>query len=521
MAPVPSLFVPTMSDPVTHTALEPADLAHVYRLVASWQSLADLSFSDLLLLAPIAGDDERSFVVLAHVRPTTGQTLYPDDLVGTVVDEGQRPLLGHAWREGAILVGGGVVIGSESRPEERAPRRAAAPQSERGGHVDVERARVHCIPVRHRGEMIALLTREAATTSGRRHGELERNYLDVFDRFATMISEGSFPFGRDELPYEDTPSVADGAIVLDADLRIVFASPNAVSSLHRMGIHAYTQGLTLDEIGFDTDAVVQAVRARLPVDEELEHGDAAFTLRAIPLLEGDESVGAVIFLRDVTDLRRRDRMLLSKDATIREIHHRVKNSLQTIAALLRLQGRRLASREAQDAIIESERRIRSIAIVHEILSHDPGDVVSFDELIRPLVRIVEDSVSTPDVRLDFVVEGEAGELRGDVATPLAVVLNELMQNAVDHGFARDGDSPVKGRVELTLSRGDDELTIAVADDGSGLPPDFALDRSNGLGLSIVHALVTQELGGSIEVRPGDGACFVLRVPLAQAAPVDL
>ncbi len=83
-----------------------------------------------------------------------------------------------------------------------------------------------------------------------------------------------------------------------------------------------------------------------------------------------------MLLRDVTDLRRRDRMLLSKDATIREIHHRVKNNLQTIAALLRLQGRRLQSPEAQEAIEESERRIRSIAIVHETLSREPGDEVA-------------------------------------------------------------------------------------------------------------------------------------------------
>ena len=100
-----------------------------------------------------------------------------------------------------------------------------------------------------------------------------------------------------------------------------------------------------------------------------------------------------MLIRDVTDLRRRDRMLLSKDATIREIHHRVKNNLQTIAALLRLQGRRLQSPEAQAAIEESERRIRSIAIVHETLSRDAGDVVRFDEIVRPLVRVVEETVS--------------------------------------------------------------------------------------------------------------------------------
>jgi two-component sensor histidine kinase len=335
------------------------------------------------------------------------------------------------------------------------------------------------------------------------------------------VAEGSFPFGRDEVPFEDTPRVGDGVIVLDADLEIVFASPNAVSSLHRMGIHAYTKGLRLAEIGFDQDAVATANDARLPVDEELEGGNSSFTLRAIPLLESGKPVGAVVLLRDVTDLRSRDRMLLSKDATIREIHHRVKNNLQTIAALLRLQGRRLHTSEAQEAIDESERRIRSIAIVHETLSHDATDVVPFAEVIRPLVRVVEETVSTPDVRLEFDVDGNAGDLRGDVATPLAVVLSELMQNAVDHAFPRDGEGPVKGHVHVRLAREAGELVVDVVDDGVGLPPGFTLEGSKGLGLSIVQVLVDGELDGELELGPTEspdepGTRAHVRLPLAPA-----
>src|SRR5207302_67420 len=121
-------------------------------------------------------------------------------------------------------------------------------------------------------------------------------------------------------------------------------------------------------------------------------------LRCLPLLDsslsGDESspvtqevTGAVVLLRDISELRRRDRLLVSKDATIREIHHRVKNNLQTISSLLRLQGRRLESPEGRTALRESERRIRSIAIVHEILSREAGDQVPFDEIVRSLVRM--------------------------------------------------------------------------------------------------------------------------------------
>jgi two-component sensor histidine kinase len=213
----------------------------------------------------------------------------------------------------------------------------------------------------------------------------------------------------------------------------------------------------------------------------------------------------------VTDLRRRDRLLLSKDATIREIHHRVKNNLQTIAALLRLQGRRLQSPEAQEAIEESERRIRSIAIVHETLSREPGDEVRFDDIVQPLVRVVAETVTGPDRDLRLAVEGDAGMLPGDLATPLAVVLNELMQNAVDHAFT-NGLS--EGRVDVRLERGEDVVTMEVRDNGAGLPERFSLDTSRGLGLTIVQALVTGELGGSIEMRSDGGASVTVKVPVA-------
>jgi two-component sensor histidine kinase len=173
-----------------------------------------------------------------------------------------------------------------------------------------------------------------------------------------------------------------------------------------------------------------------------------------------------VLVRDVTDLRRRDRLLLSKDATIREIHHRVKNNLQTIAALLRLQGRRLQSPEAQEAIEESERRIRSIAIVHETLSREPGDEVRFDDIVQPLVRVVAETVTGPDRDLRLAVEGDAGMLPGDLATPLAVVLNELMQNAVDHAFTGT-DGRTTGTISVQLARSDGQLVVDVVDDGVG------------------------------------------------------
>ena len=212
-----------------------------------------------------------------------------------------------------------------------------------------------------------------------------------------MIADGSFPFDVDEVEIESAPRVGDGVIVIDAETRVKFASPNAVSSLHRMGIHAYAQAQRLADVGFDDAAARSAMQLAPPGrrgDRARRRVDAA--ARAPAARRRRSRPARSSCMRDVSDLRRRDRMLLSKDATIREIHHRVKNNLQTIASLLRLQGRRLQSPEARAALAESERRIRSIAIVHETLSRDAGDVVRFNEIVRPLARLVEDTASSPE-----------------------------------------------------------------------------------------------------------------------------
>ena len=160
-------------------------------------------------------------------------------------------------------------------------------------------------------------------------------------------------------------------------------------------------------------------------------------MRSIPLRPEGERIGALVLLRDVTDLRRRDRELVTKDATIREIHHRVKNNLQTVAALLRLQARRIDQPEARAALEEAVRRVGSIAIVHETLSQAVEEHVDFDEVTDRLGRMVTD-VSRRERAVRVVRRGTFGVLASETATPLAMVITETLQNAVEHGYPEPG-----------------------------------------------------------------------------------
>jgi two-component sensor histidine kinase len=234
-------------------------------------------------------------------------------------------------------------------------------------------------------------------------------------------------------------------------------------------------------------------------------------LRVIPLSDLAAHLGAVVLVRDATELRRRDRELITKDATIRETHHRVKNSLQAIAALLRMQARRVDSVQAREALAEAERRVGSIAIVHDTLSHSADETVDFDHVVDRVLAMVTD-VSGFGAVIRPRRTGEFGRLPGRVATPLSMVLAELVQNALEHGVGPDSQV-----LAVRADRQADLLCVEVADDGRGLPEGFDPVDSANLGLRIVRTLVAGELRGELELgeRPGGGTSVRLAIPMGR------
>ena len=509
------------------TDLDEAQLGHLQRLLGTWGILADLSFSDLVLMAPMAplpGDphpDGQMLVVLGQMRPSNSATVVQHDLVGQTAEPADWPEVVQAFQSGEATRGEQLLEAGE------------------------EPVRLHSIPVRCEGTTVAVLARLSAG-AGRRPGHLERTYRDVFERFAVMVSESTFPFPSEEVATEEAPRVGDGVVLVDEEGRVRFASPNATNALHRMGMYSQIEGRRLTDLGIEESAIEWALASALPVVEEVERRpDVTVLLHCIPLIAHEDVTGCLVLMRDVTDVRRLDRLLLSKDAAIREVHHRVKNNLQTISALLRLQARRLPPGEGRVALFEAERRVRSIAIVHEILSREPSDQVPFDEIVTSLIRMAEDSVVVSR-HLSFEVTGLLGEVPAHVATPLAVVVAELVQNAIEHAFPEfeaedgaeapgargssddlDGAAPhATGHIRVHLVNDGTTLRLEVTDDGSGLPDGFDIDASDSLGLSIVRDLVRSQLDGSItmrnrnEVDPAQsGTTVIIELPAQEAQPI--
>ncbi|MDQ6524641.1 histidine kinase N-terminal domain-containing protein [Nocardioides sp. LHD-245] len=472
-----------------HTDLDDADIAWLQLIQADWQVIADLSFADLVLWLPAS--DGAGFWAGDQMRPTTGPTAYVDDIVGSFAATGRRVLVDAAFELGRIA--------REGDPEWR----------------DDVPVRVEAIPVRRAGRVIAVISRNTNLLGVRTPSLLEINYLQAATDLSQMIAAGLFPTTAQRSDHADSPRVGDGFLRVDAEGRVIYASPNALSTYRKLGLTGDLTGHRLPELtrelmpsrlrpDEETLSAVLGGRAYRDVELGASAGPgegAALIVRAIPLRPKGEHIGAIILLRDVTDLRRRDRELVTKDATIREIHHRVKNNLQTVAALLRLQARRIDSPEATAALEEAVRRVGSIAIVHETLSHAVEETVEFDDIADRLARLVTD-VGATTAQVGVRREGSFGVLVSEVATPLAMVVMELMQNAAEHGYDAGGS----GQIVLRAARHGAVLEVAVEDDGRGLPEGFDLDAATSLGLSIVRTLVESELGGHLSLghAPGGG-----------------
>jgi two-component sensor histidine kinase len=425
------------------------------------------------------------FVAADQVRPTTGPTTMFDDIVGHYAARGRRPLLDRAFASRAVT-----------------PVRT-------GGTP----AAVEAVPVIRHGRFLGIVERHS-TLRGRTYGPLEGAYLEAADELALMMVEGSFPPAASLARTGSPPRVGDGFVRLDERGVVRFASPNARSAYHRLG-------LATDLVGMDlARTTARLARRPGPVDEalaavaagrasggaEIENAGAVVTLRGVPLERRGRHTGAVVLVRDATEIRRRDRALVSKDATIREIHHRVKNNLQTVAALLRLQARRIEAPEAREALEEAVRRVGAIALVHETLSHSPEEQVDADEVAERLVTLLRDMASTGPVPI--VREGSFGELPAEIVTPLAMALGELLQNAVEHGQG--------GEVHLRADRDEGRLVIEVTDQGPGIPDDVDPFDAGRLGLQIVRTLVSEELGGTLVLESGEagtGTRARVEVPL--------
>lgn len=475
------------------------DIEWLHLLVGDWQLLADLAFADIVLWVPSV---DGGFVAVAHARPSSSATLFYRDFVGQAVKPEWREKIDEAFHSASI-----VDTATPDWFEETPTRVWAVPVLRR---LSPTGNQTTTMP-------IAVITRHTNLSEARTPGRQELTFKECANDLFAMIASGDFPdLGAPSGPRRGAPRASDGLIRLDVDGIVTFASPNALSAFNRIGFANELESESLAEVttglisGQSTvdESLPLVVTGRAPWRTDIEARGVTVSLRAIPIRNHGQRVGAIVLCRDVTEVRHQERELITKDATIREIHHRVKNNLQTVASLLRIQARRTHSDVARDALGQAMRRVAAIAVVHDTLSEGLNQDVDFDVVFDRVLMLIAEVASSHSTTVRPTSTGSFGNLPSEYATPLALALTELVTNAVEHGLADRQD----GKVDILATRTEETLSVKVRDNGVGLAEGKV---GSGLGTQIVRTLIQGELGGTIDWHTlvGRGTEVTIEIPM--------
>jgi hypothetical protein len=342
-----------------HTVLPGNAVDHLHAVVGEWQLLADLSFADYLMWVR---RDDGALVCVAQCRPNTAATVLLSDAVGTVAAPDRLPLVAATFESG--------TIGRESTAGEQ---------------------NVEAVPVRHDDRVVAVLTHQTALAAGRKSSRLESAYLACAQDLVHMLSEGTFPDVGDLAMSSSTPRVGDGLIRLDVDGAVSYASPNALSAYHRMGLNAELAGHDLVAITwplisdpFEAQELADHVHAALTGGSsmrlEVDAAGAVVLLRTLPLVVHGTPAGAAVLVRDVTEVKRRDRALLSKDAT-ELVQNAIEHAFDPAAT-------------GRSVTIRADRSARWLDVVVHDDGHGLPDGFSLEKSDRLGLQIVRTLVST-------------------------------------------------------------------------------------------------------------------------------
>lgn len=483
------------------TIINERDAAHLDRIVRVMPMLADLSRADILIGIPRDADHAE---VIAQARPHSIAPIHRVAMLGTVLT-----------RENANALLRAMAERQYTRSQREYPHQIV------GGNVTSEGAPAPVVqeayPIDNSsGQVIGGILIETNLLESERLKRRSEVFQRVLRAFQQMAMRGE-PQGIAELA---AFGEHDGVLVTDADRVIRYMSGIAVNLYRNIGYGEPLVGKPLSYLETRDDELVhQALERRNCLQVDFEENGRNWIKKVIPITRSERAtlfaparehlIGSFLLVHDDTEARQRARELLIKTTMIKEMHHRVKNDLQTVASVLRMQSRRMQGDEAKAALGEAVNRILSIAVIHEFLSAQDTRVINIREVAQRIIQQMEQGVLDPERRISMKLSGPNVFLPARQATSCALVINELLQNALEHGFDLSG---VAGTIALTFQDHGDAIGLTVHDDGHGLPPDFDLEHVDSLGLRIVRMLVTEDLKGQIELQSDHGVSAIVRFP---------
>lgn len=473
------------------------DITLLRRIEGDLHILADISGADMLIYCPLA---EGQAVVIAQARPHSVPPLYDESMLGQVILAPEKPAVMDALEKGSSTRGTqGVRAEGAPVVQEAQPIFGSDDQ------------------------VIAALSVEKTMIEHERHRHRPIRFRKALERLQAMVLQSELQ-GLDALtPFGEE----DGILLVDHRRRIRYATDVGTNLYRRLRYMDTLEKKELSSLNTGDDIFVErTLLEKRCLEEEAVEGDRVWIRKSVPIFARSDPVplsrrllrlpkpahmtvtGVLLLIHDATEARREEKEARIRAAMIQEIHHRVKNNLQTIASLLRLQARRADSSEVSQVLLDSVSRILSVAAVHEFLSEHESRVINIKDVSRRILDQMHEGVVSTDEGIHFSLVGPNVYLPTQQATACALIINELLQNALEHGLTPSEG----GDVLVELQDSADMVTLRISNSGKGLPDGFDLERDSHLGLTIVQTLVKDDLRGRFELADGDGVQAIVTFP---------
>ena len=289
--------------------------------------------------------------------------------------------------------------------------------------------------------------------------------------------------------------VNDAIVLFSKEGHAIYANPVAKNLYQSLGYQDNIIGMDFENLALGSSTFERIRNSEYMEDQEISISGFDLNIQYSSMDHNQEQKGIVMLVKDITYLKTKEKEIILKSVALREIHHRVKNNLQTVASLLRLQSRRVRSKKVKKMFRETINRILSIALTHEILAQSGVDEVDIKEIITRIVKNTVFYGTSTELTIYKAIEGDSFTLSSDKATAVALVVNELLQNCIDHAFVGRRE----GSIHVNIDRGTAYSVITIKDDGNGFDPKKIKQES--LGINIVKSMVRDKLEGSLYIAP--------------------
>ncbi|GAA0123554.1 MAG: histidine kinase N-terminal domain-containing protein [Clostridium argentinense] len=443
-----------------YTSLKESDILIIENIATTLQLIADSANANVFIDCPTKHSGEA--IVVAEAKPSTKNSLYKEKVVGKFAERQNEPASLRT-----------LELGVPSRDLKAITQE----------HIKVKQ---NVEPIRNReNKTIGVLIVEKDITETLSSNRKLEILAKTNEELTSQIANRNYK--ESDITYH----INDAILIFDENGVLRFKNPVAEELYKKLGYKEDLVGMDFSNLSLYNCSFEEVVNNGCMDVKDIDIGDISLQVKYI--VQSSKVLNLVMLISDVTDMRQKEKELILKSVVIKEIHHRVKNNLQTIASLLRLQSRRIKGEEFTNAMNESINRILSIAATHEILAKQGIDEVNIKEVINKIKASIVSVEKRDNVDLQVNIVGDDFSINSDKSTSIALVVNELLQNSLKHAFK----DRTAGKITIKIEQGNIYSTISIIDDGVGF--DVNSIKESSLGLMIVRSLVNDKLNGNLNI----------------------